>query len=499
MKRREFIGHLAAAPLLGERLASVPAGLMASRRTEGIDQQTRPNQAGAIDVGSKRQLFLDDLWFARQDNIKLTFHRPVLREVIMKCDRPWEAKLLHFTCTFRDGDRFRMWYGVYDGDPKRDERTDINWFCYAESRDGIVWEKPNLGLVERKGSRENNIVFPTEGVQGGNASVILDRNAPASERYKMITRTRVINGYVSEDGLKWRPAASNPFISEGMVDSHNILVWDDERERYVIFMRGTDMSVPGPFKGGRRAIRRSESPDFRTWSKPELVVTADDRDPVNLHFYTNATVKYERAARAFVAFPMVFYPERSYPGAPLPGLSDVQFASSRDGVKWERRFREPMISPGLEELNWVDRNPIVGQGILQTRPDEISLYYSDLYRSPQSRIRRCTWRTDGFVSVEGPYYKGGEFTTHPLRFSGRRLELNYSTSGGGSLQVELQDEKGSPLHGFSLADCPEIFGDKIEGIVRWKQGEDLAALAGKPVRLRVRLRDAHLYAFRFQE
>ncbi|MCI0624680.1 MAG: hypothetical protein L0387_24050 [Acidobacteria bacterium] len=126
------------------------------------------------------------------------------------------------------------------------------------------------------------------------------------------------------------------------------------------------------------------------------------------------------------------------------------------------------------------------------------MYYSELYRSPESRLRRCTLRTDGFVSVEGAYTKGGEFTTHPLRFEGSGLELNYSTSGGGSLQVELQDEKGAPLPGFRLAECPEIFGDKIEGIIRWKQKEDVSSLSGKPVRLRVHLRDARLYAFRFQ-
>ena len=65
------------------------------------------------------------------------------------------------------------------------------------------------------------------------------------------------------------------------------------------------------------------------------------------------------------------------------------------------------------------------------------------------------------------------------------------------MKVELQDAAGKPLPGFSLADCPEIFGDKIDGVVRWKAGEDLSGWSGKPVRLRVQLRDAELFAFRF--
>ena len=259
-----------------------------------------------------------------------------------------------------------------------------------------------------------------------------------------------------------------------------------------------DESVEGPFHGGRRAIRRTESIDFLHWSEPELVLAPDDRDPVDLHFYTNAAVKYFRAARAFLMFPMVFYPGRRHrDDAPHDGLADIQFASSRDGIHWDRLFRKPVLSPDLDLDNWVDRNPIFGHGVVPTGSSEISMYYSDLLRSERTRIRRCTLRTDGFVSVQGPYSGYGEFTTRPIRFRGRRLELNYSTSGGGSLRVELQDEEGNPLEGLSLEDCPPLAGDKIDGTVTWKGGADVSRHAGRPVRLRIRIRDAHLYAFRF--
>jgi hypothetical protein len=491
MKRRKFLKHLAATPVIASSLAWEPRAQQASR-TEIVTSGQKP-----IEIGSSRQLFLNDSLFANQDGLKLTLHPPVLRETAVKCDRPWEKKMLHFSCVIPEGNRFRMWYGVYDGDLTKNAATDVNWWCYAESNDGINWEKPNLGLVTWQGSRDNNIIFPTEGIKGANASVLLDHKAPADERYKMITRSRQIHGYVSADGLRWRPVQPDPLISDGPVDSFNVLLWDDERQRYVIYLRGTDKSVPGSFKGGRRAIRRSESADFHNWSKPEFVVTADANDPTSLNFYTNAAVKYDRAPHTYLMFPMIYYPERSYPGTPLPGLSDIQFAASRDGINWERRFRQPFIKPGLDERNWVDRNPIMGLGMIETGPGEISMYYSDLYRSPETRLRRGTLRTDGFVSVEGPYSGWGEFTTKALTFAGKRLEMNYSTSGGGALMVELQDESGKAQPGFTLEDCPEIYGDKIAGVVRWKRGDDVGSLAGKPGRLRVRLRDAHLYAFRF--
>ena len=451
-----------------------------------------------IVVGSQRQLFLDDMWFASQENVERVLHPPQLREIVLENDRPWEGTGIHYSCVLQDGSLFRMWYRADEG--KTGDSTDENALvCYAESQDGIHWEKPNLGLVKAYTGGANNIIFHRR-EQGINPSVILDSNAAPDERYKMIVRgsgPNSILGYVSEDGIHWRPVAETPMLTDGPFDSHNILLWDDERQRYVITMRGVDRSVHGPFFEGRRAIRRSESEDFQHWSEPELIVTPCESDPVDLHLYTNAAVKYERAARTYLMFPMVLYLGRSYPTAPYPGLSDVQFACSRDGIRWQRDFRHPFLSPGRNEENWVDRNPIMGAGILQTAPDELSMYYSELLRSAACRFRRCTLRADGFVSVHGPYAGWGEFMTPPLLFEGRRLELNYSTSGGGSILVELQHDPGKPISGFALEDCVEIFGDSIEGPVCWQNGEDVSELSGRPVRLRIRLRDAHLYAFRF--
>jgi hypothetical protein len=256
--------------------------------------------------------------------------------------------------------------------------------------------------------------------------------------------------------------------------------------------------VPGPFDGGRRAVRRSESEDFRHWSTPELVLAGDSHDPADFHIYTNAAVKYARAQRAFFMFPMILHENRRYPGqANRGGLSEAIFATSRDGIRWNRHHREPFIRPGLDERNWVDRNPIVGSGLVQTGPTEMSLYYSDLFRSPETRVRRATLRMDGLVSVDGPYEGWGEFTTRPLLFDGKRLALNFSTTGGGAIKVELQNENGAAAPGFAMSDCDEIFGDHIDRAVHWKQGDQVASLAGKPVRMRVQLRDAQLYAFRF--
>ena len=111
-------------------------------------------------------------------------------------------------------------------------------------------------------------------------------------------------------------------------------------------------------------------------------------------------------------------------------------------------------------------------------------------------MRRYTLRLDGFVSA-GASLTGGELLTKPLVFEGNRLEINFSTSAGGTVHVEIQDGEGTPVPGFTLGECHAQYGDQLDRIVSWRSGADVSKLAGKPARLRFILRDADLYSFRF--
>jgi hypothetical protein len=217
------------------------------------------------------------------------------------------------------------------------------------------------------------------------------------------------------------------------------------------------------------------------------------------HFYTNACVQYERAPGTYLMFPSRFVVDRN----PDPdwtysdGVSDIVFMSSRDGLHFDRSMRDAFIRPGTDQNNWHDRGVYIETGILQTSPTEMSLYGMENSHLPSQRIRRYALRTDGFVSVNAGF-DGGEFLTKPLVFDGGELELNYSTSAVGSVQVEIQDTEGNALQGYGLADCPEMFGDEIDGVMAWNAGTGVGDLAGKAVRLRFVLKDADLYAFRFR-
>jgi hypothetical protein len=143
-------------------------------------------------------------------------------------------------------------------------------------------------------------------------------------------------------------------------------------------------------------------------------------------------------------------------------------------------------------------------GILLTKsdvpgtPDELSIYSSEgYYRGESCQLRRYTLRIDGFVSVQAPL-SGGQLLTKPIVFQGSQLAINFSTSAAGSLRIEIQDAAGQPIPGFTLEDSAEIFGDQLDRVVKWKGGSDVSNLAGKPIRLRFVLKDADLYALRFE-
>ena len=454
-----------------------------------------------IDIGSRLELFVDDWLIEKMRGADLRLHHPVPREVAITFDREWEGNGSAYVTLFQDGEIFRMYYrgSSFDMVTKKGHHQ---WVCYAESRDGIEWIKPELGLFEFNGSKQNSIMW--KGVGKHNFTPFKDTN-PACKpeaQYKALAsrypeepggdeRSKLV-AFQSPDGIHWRLMREEPVITKGVFDSQNVAFWDSVRNRYVDFHRG--------FKEDIRHIMTCTSEDFLNWTDPQFV---DFGEAPREQLYTNATVAYHRAPHILLAFPKRFVPERKkIPDHPFPGVSDGVFMSSRDGLHW-RLWHDAFIRPGLQRARWWQRNNMTAWGILTTKPaipglpDELSLYSSEGYCSERNCLRRYSLRMDGFVSVCAPY-AGGEFTTRPLLFDGKQLVLNYSTSAAGSVQVEITDAQGKPVPGFELADSAELYGDEIEAAVSWKDGSDVSRLAGRPIRLRFVLKDADLYSVTFR-
>ena len=459
--------------------------------------------AGVRNIGSRLELFVDDWLIDTMTDTSLKLHPPVPAEVVLDFDQPWEGETSWAANVTLDDGRYRLWYRATG--PDGTNRTT----CYAESPDGIHFERPTLGLHEFGGSKENNIVM---GAVHWNACVFKDPNpaAPGSQRYKGFLRGEkldgrsTIYGYGSPDGIHWELIRDGPILhappdDRPVFDSPNVAFWDVNIRKYVAYLRGFTPDcdrVTGPARGGvYRSIRRAESDDFLDWTVPELI---DMGGRQTEHLYTNAATLYFRAPHNYMMFPKRLRLGRKFHKEwPFDGLSEGVFMTSRDGIQWDRRFMGPFIRPGLDSRNWNERNMAAGVGVVPTGPGEISIYYVENYRNPTCRLRRGVLRTDGFVSVNAPFC-GGEMVTRPFTFAGSELVINYSTSVAGEIRFEMQDEQGRPIAGRTLSESAGIFGDEIARTVRWDNGPDVSALAGRPVRLRAAMREADLYAIRFR-
>jgi hypothetical protein len=199
---------------------------------------------------------------------------------VLRADKPWEGQSMAYPCVFKDGDKFRLYYrasGPPLGTPIKFEPGDkqqMQWSytALAESRDGILWTKPDLGVVEFQRSKQNNLVWPVGEQPGSDLFPFKDTNpqAPASERYKALGNLGEyqIVALGSPDGVRWELLQKEPVLAylpkNPMMDPPNLAFWDEHQKRYVAYLRNW-------LNYRIRSVRRSTSNDFRHWTAPEEI------------------------------------------------------------------------------------------------------------------------------------------------------------------------------------------------------------------------------------
>lgn len=474
----------------------------------------RGNSA-ALDLGSRLELFVDDFLVERMQGVHRKLHQPV------KMPRP-KSPLpeRHYYTILKDGDLFRAYWR--DKDPtypgakkyfakhpeevaKYVQATGMKaeliiagqYFAghpgtvvrYGESRDGHEWTFPKLGLVEVAGTKKNNVILKDMPPLLSNFTPFIDTNpkAPRNERYKALgghpgyfekrgLPGRGLHGFVSPDGFRWKQIGEvipYPEGTEHAFDSQNVAFWSEAEQQYVCYFRTYKTPL-----GSLPSITRVTSVDFRKWTKPDFV--APNRRGERL--YTNQTQPYFRAPHIYLALPTRYFKERG-------SITDIAFMTTRAGSKhYDRLFPGAFLRPGLSPRRWGNRSNYLALNVHPTGLNEMSMWHKSGHR--------YVLRTDGFISIHAGIEKG-ELITKPLRFKGSHLQLNLSTSAGGSVHVEIQDAAGKRIDGYTLSDCEPIFTDDIDHVVTWKKSRDVSGLAGRTIRLRFVLQEADIYSFRF--
>ena len=454
---------------------------------------------------------------------------------------PWETAIA-WTSVYRDPatGKYQLWYQAFAGDASRD-RTRRCVVSYAESDDGIKFNRPNLGLFDFNGIKETSIVLVANGGTSDRygASVIVDpRDRDISRRYKMayFDFTRDSDGHeypglnvaFSPDGIHWtkypqgtlsRTSRGNygepvPFQNEpnrpwtiplSMADAYDVF-YDAPRQSFVSYGK---MWIDGPDGGmyWKHAMGRIASKDFIHWSKPQLILTPDDADPPWLEFHTTPVFYYDECY--FAAIQIL---DRATRG----GVVDVELATSRDGFHWERPFRKPF---------WLARSTghdfdsgcifLVAQPIVLE--NEIRFYYGAYAQGATggtdyiftSGIGIATMPRDRFAGLQPlarsdqptlkhPLENVGQVTLKPIKIRrSSSLALNADASSG-EIHVEVLDADGKRVQGFSYDEAVPIKGDSLKHAVQWKSG-GFSSLPEQSYLLRIHLKNATVYAITVKE
>ena len=424
-------------------------------------------RAETLYLGDRLELFADDyLLLKRSEGVRHELIRSEPKEVVLNCDAPWEGNTCGYFGIFQDGGIYRLYYRGWKHDPTTKKQLQEEVTCYAESRDGIHFEKPSLGLVEWNGSKENNIVW--KGLGSHNFTVMRDWNG----RYRAVGSLGFKKGllaFESADGKVWKQSRDEPIITNGAFDSQNVAFWDPHQAEYRAYWR--------IFANNVRAIRTATSQNFLTWEN-EADISFPEGTP-HEHLYTNAVQPYFRAPHLYVGFPTRYLPKQGQRVEPV-------FMINRGGVRFHRRPEAVIPEDAPEDLAG-NRSNYMAWGMVQLpgRLDEISVYATESYYGPNpGRLRRFVYGTDRFVALRG----SGEVMTKLLRVYGSEMTLNYLVRPGGSLRLEVVNQQGQ-LTGRSKP----LTGDAIAGRLMWEQEPVFTGA----FQIRFLMKDADVYSIRF--
>lgn len=435
----------------------------------------------AIDIGTRRELFVDHFLIDQLQNASLRLATPVDAGTALRFDRPWEGRFSNYATVIHEGGRYLLYYRGVPNAGKDGRSEEVT--CYAESADGRTFQRP-----------KDNVILKDDPPLQHNFSPFLDTNpaAPTHERFKALAGTAKsgLIAFASADGVHWRKQQTEPVLTKGAFDSQNLAFWSAHEKTYVAYFR-TFKKINGT---NWRWISRASSQDFRTW-RDEGEMSFGDTAPE--HLYTNQTSPYFRAPHIYTAIAARFFPGRqvlSEEEARQTGVdpgyykdcADAVFMTSRGGTRYQRTFEEAFLRPGLGLENWVSRSNYPALGVVPVGDREMSFYVVRRYGQPEIHLQRYSLRSDGFSSLHAGA-RTGMMLTKPLRFAGRQLELNFSTSAGGEVAVAVESMDNRVL--FQSA---KLIGDRIDYPVA-------IPFTGATVRLRFTLRDADIYSFRFRE
>ena len=439
-----------------------------------------------------KYLMLDSRVIDTTDNARLVLGtvQKDPRNPLFGEDKPWEPRFdnLYPNVTFDEQEGiYKCWYSPFITDKATVTATDeikskmtycqrlsevnerSSALCYAMSRDGIAWQKPDLGITEHNGSTSNNLVkLLVHGV-----GIVNDpRDPDPNRRFKMFCKDGGISVCFSPDGVHWSELVDCPEINVAG-DTHNNAFWDERSGRYV--------GITRRWRDGYRVVARTESPDFVNWEEAKDIFRGIE---LPRHVYAMPVFRY---ANVYLGLATILDTRTD--------MVDCELAWSPDTVHWQHVAPgKPLIPRGPEGT--YDSGCIYAAAYPVIREGQIRIYYGG------GDGAHCSWRKgyfclarlrpDGFAGYEPVDPEAtATIVTQSIPCIGNQLTVSADASGG-SLRVAVLGSDD-----LELDLCRTIADDVTDHAVTWKSNADLATFQGQSVRLKFELKRARLYAFGF--
>lgn len=497
-------------------------------KVTGVDPETPPylrQPPKTVSIDGGRQLFVDDYLVESMTNIVRHWNAPTkIESPIVRPTR--EDGTREGGCAVAtDGGlwwdptigKFRLWY-------------EDNWagnLRYAESVDGLVWEKPDLGKVkgtnrvfsdaEEKCDRDLDSwsVWPNYAAANPYADWKLFVSKPGAQTKDMLS--------VSSDGYDFRELGQ-----VGWSNDRSTLHYDSMLRKWVYSLRAgrhcgrardflavDELTVGGP-------LYWVDSPWLKDAKKPEQAIEPGHWTNLdgegNHQLYNFDAVPYEslmlgvREILHVSISPDGKTRDNAYCCAiGMPKLTALQFCFSRDGKHYTRAPEDAIRPSGWGSGKW-DTGYLSAMGGLCVIKDERLWFYYSAIRGDWEKRSEKTGRVPMYK--QGMYYNGaigaatlrrdgfcgmvadgeGEIVTRPLVFTGSHLFVNAECLFG-DVSAEVLDAAGKPIAGFAAADCRGLtYVDRTKAELVFAGGT-LNALKGREIRLRFKLHCATLYSF----
>ncbi len=544
--RRTFLGHSLGGT--GYMLSSLTAPA-----THAVTPSIRPDDAGAApatfnDPGL--HLFVDDDEVEKVEDLLRVVNRPRKHpEPVVVADQPWEgerAQAWGSVVQEPDG-RLRLWYFAFNTERRQDE-LDRGGYAYAESRDGFHWTKPNLGVVEFRGNKDNNLFYscapdgknlvdeelarrglglPAMDENGrvigvvnnlDGLTVVRDDDDPDPQRrYKLIANMQdhrmwayayrdkypdvtdeqmqqarsIIGQYLdtSPDGIHWTRAPRR--ISHGATGDYMMVLRDHRNRRWWLNERASG-------RGGRNAAIRTSS-DLKDWTDPVIV------------FDNEADSEFGRLSEWHGGITPFNYGNLNL--GFLEKWCNAGFGNTcelicnRDGQPWKRVAPgTPFLDIGPEGafdriLIYPTHNPPIRIG------DQLFIFYTGGGNPTHPKkgipmsIGVATIGLDRFAALAN--WRGkhlGRIITRPVEVLRPQLEINFEQLDHGGVRIGLAAPDGVPIPGYSV-DESRIEPDRgrLYTPVRWNDKSDLAELQGRSVVLTFEIKGGAIYSYRFSD